>query len=177
MSGLKGCITSAKFTMKATVLRQNFASADSPVDIGAYYDVYQDPISGDISRKWTATDPDVPSATEEEILCMVEGIVDGGIRVAGTTERFTNIYENVDWARMTFSKNVLLSKRDRITNIRSVATGEVLWKEEETATYNPSTKVYTAVPTTFEILGVTPITNPFGNVTEYIALLQRAEIQ
>ena len=177
MSGLKGCITSAKFTMKATVLRQNFANAELPVDIGAYYDVYQDPISGDITRKWTSTDPDIPSSIEEEIFCMVEGIVDGGIRVAGTTERFTNIYENVDWAKMTFSKNVLISKRDRITNIRSVATGDVLWKEEETATYNPSTKEYTAQPTVFEVLGVTPITSPFGTVTENIALLQRAEVQ
>ena len=177
MSGLKGCITSARFTMKATVLRQNLPSADSPVDLGAYYEVGQEPISGEIIREWNDRDPDVPSATTEEIDCMAEGIVDGGIRVAGTTERFTNIYENVDFVRVTYPKNVLLSKRDRLTNIRNAQTGEVIWKEEETATYNSGTGLYTSRSTVFEVLGVTPITNPFGAVTEFIALCSRAEIQ
>lgn len=177
MSGLKGCLTSARFTMKATVLRQNFATASSPIDIGAYYDVKQDPISGAIIRNWTSSDPDILPAVQEDIVCMVEGIVDGGIRVAGTTERFTPIYENVDWARMTFPKSVTISKRDRITNIRNAQTDELIWKEEEVATYNSSTKAYTAPATVFEVLGVTPITDPTGRATEYIALLQRAETQ
>lgn len=177
MSGLKGCLTSARFTMVATVLRQNFPSADSPVDVGAYYEVVQDPISGEVKRTWTQSDPDVVTVMTEEIPCMVEGIVDGGIRVAGTTERFNAEYENIDWAKMTFPKSVHLSKRDRITNIRNAQTGEVLWKEEETATYNSTTKTYTAQPTIFEVLGVTPITNPWGAVTEYSALLQRADVQ
>lgn len=174
MSGLKGCLTSGKFTMLATILRQNFATADAPVNTGAYYEVQQDPISGAVKRNWVASDPDVVTVVTEDIPCMVEGIVDGGIRVAGTTERFSNVYENIDWARMTFPKNVMISKRDRITNVRNALTGEIIWKEEELSTLNSGQ--YSSPATTFDVLGVTPITNPYGQVTEYVALLQRAEV-
>jgi hypothetical protein len=98
---------------------------------------------------------------------MVRGITNGGIRVAGTTQRYTALYENIDWAVMTFPKSVVLTKRDRITSISNSA-GAVIWEEEE---------MDGRPPTVFMVMGSTPVIDPFGNHIENTCLLQRAQVQ
>jgi hypothetical protein len=50
---------------------------------------------------------------------MARGIIDGGIRVAGTTERWGETYVDIDYCRIEFPSRIILSKRDRVTNIRN----------------------------------------------------------
>jgi len=170
VSGLSGCILGSTYVMKATLLRQ-YATGTGQIN-PAYYQVKQDPISGEIIREWNDTDPDVPSQVAIDIPCMVEGIIDGGIRVAGTTERWGEHYDNIDWVRMEFPSSYIVTKRDRITNIRNAKTNQAIWVEEETAGTNG-----VMVPTIFEVIGVTPVTDPFGRNGQNLALLQRAEVQ
>lgn len=130
----------------------------------------QDPVSGAIFYIDPTDDPNTTVVEDGRLIgirCLVRGVIDGGIRVAGTTERFSDTYENVDWARMTFPAGVNINKRDRITNIRDLSQN-ILWREEE---------VPGGMATTFNVMGVTPIINPFGKHTENVALLQRAEVQ
>jgi hypothetical protein len=174
------CVTSARFNMRADILRlaTNPNPSDDPEDYGEWVE-YQDPITGDITRVWVPSqddNPDTPdvdeSFTAESIPCIVRGIVEGGVRAAGTTEEWGEIYQSIELVRMHFPANVVLSKRDRIVNIRT-ARGQVIWKEEEAGADTQG--VYKA--TVFEVLGVTPILDPFGNHVESYALLERAEIQ
>lgn len=132
----------------------------------------QDPDSGAILRRWM-DDPATPQIEGRGVLIrdvplMARGVIDGGIRVAGTTERFSETYENVDWVKATFGKGTSITKRDQITNIRNKRTGELLWREEE----------ITAAPATvFNVMGVTPVFDPFSRLVEYAVLLERAEVQ
>lgn len=164
------CLTSARFNMKADILRSEVERED-PEGSGQWI-ITHDPDSNEIIRKWQPYDegsatPDNPFTTLKSFKCMVRGIVDGGIRVAGTTERFGDLYEGVDYVRMWFPVRTPITRRDRITNIRD-KRGTILWREEERSDN---------APTVFSVVGVTPIIDPFGAHTENMALLERAEGQ
>ena len=175
-------MTGARFNMKADVLRQNQTSSTPTVDpddptYGEWVD-QQDPLTHEIVRIWVPAeeiedDPDTP-INERVILsinCIARGITDGGIRVAGTTERWGSDYESVDYVHMWFPANVIITKRDRVTNIRN-NKGVVIWKDEE---IDPDAEgLYRS--TVFEVTGVIPIPDPFGNHIENMALLERAEV-
>ena len=163
------CLVSAKFSMTATVLSQGPTAPTTPVTEGQWVNK-QDPDTGEIIRVWEEIDVDTeePGTQALRIVCMVRGVIDGGIRVAGTTERYTpkGVYDNVDYAKMNFPADVVLTKRDRITDVRN-SQGVTVWKEEE----------FDNRGTVFEVLGVTPILDPFGTHVENLALLKRAEVQ
>lgn len=166
------CLTSARFNMKADVLRQT-APDNTPIDQTGEWVSRQDPETGEIIRVWepntgTTDDPSTPADEGLETFnCIARGILDGGIRVAGTTERWNEIYDAVDYVRITFPARVRLSRRDRITNIRD-NKGNIIWREEERADQ---------APTVFEVTGITPVVDPFGRHIENMALLERADTQ
>lgn len=167
------CLTGARFNMEASVLHQEVDNPATIIDESGSWVNRQDPDSGEIIRVWlpaTPDDPDTPLVDEttfETFPCIARGIIDGGIRVAGTTERFDEMYEGVDFVRIQFPASVKLSRRDRVTNIRG-SNGEIIWREYD----QPD-----APPTVFNVNGATPIIDPFGNHMEYMVLLERAEIQ
>lgn len=128
------CLTSARYTMTAEIYDETVVQKDS----------------GAISRSW---DYDNPSTTVD---CQAHGIVDGGIRVAGSTERWEGKYQNVEWVHV--SCGIRVSKRQRIGKIKS-RTGNELYPN-----------------LVFDVLGCTPITDPFGQIIEYDILAARAEV-
>lgn len=155
--------------MTATVLRQgNYG--EGAVRAAGYWTNRQNQNTLEIERVWVNTDSDsVTSGIQEETFRLVaRGVVEGGIRVAGTTERYTptGVLDSADYVVIQFGPNVELSKRDRVYNIKG-SNGLLIWKEEE----------YDGAATVFEVLGVTPIVDPFGRHIENHALLQRAEVQ
>lgn len=163
------CISSARFNMTATVLRQG-DYGEPTVEQAGYWTERQNPITLEIERVWVADDTDLVTAGVQEgtFKCIARGIVEGGIRVAGTTERITpsGVIDSADYVQLQFGPNVEISKRDRVYNIKS-SNGLLVWKEEE----------HNGAATIFEVLGVTPIIDPFGRHVENHALLQRAEVQ
>ena len=166
------CLLSARYVLKADILRQS--ESGEPVNLseqGSWQDD-QDPLTGAPIRVWVPlTDDSDPSApTVYSIDCMANGIIDGGIRVAGTTERFEADYQSIDYVRMFFGPQHILTKRDRVTNIRNKMTGQIIWMDEELDAVNG---LYQA--TVFDVDGVTPIVNPFGRHIENFANLKRAE--
>ncbi|QGH76362.1 hypothetical protein SEA_DAUBENSKI_54 [Streptomyces phage Daubenski] len=160
------CLLSSRFNMRATVLRQ--VGTNPQENPGGHWTTQQDPETGDIIRVWVPDeDADEPGDQTLVIKCMVRGVTNGGIRVAGTTQRYSEVYENIDWATLVFPRSVTLSKRDRITNV-SNGKGEIIWREEE---------IEGSPPTVFLVMGVTPVVDPFGNHVENTALIQRAQVQ
>lgn len=176
------CLSSASFTMKADILRQT-TGLSTPTAAGDWQD-FQDPVTLEIIRKWIPIG-DNPSTPGNEgtllgvLPCSARGIIDGGIRVAGTTERWGETYIDIDYVRIEFPTSYILTKRDRITNIRD-PKGHILWLEEEIppedADANPDTPK-TFRSTVFDVLGVTPVLGPFNTHMKNVAMLQRAEVQ
>lgn len=180
------CLTAGRMTMTATLLHQNnqTGSVVGDIDLEEYgqWVRSQDPLTHEIVRVWEPiTDvfpgPDGQPGTSDDvevnrsIPCIARGIVDGGIRVAGTTERFGDSYENIDFVKMWVPAGVRISKRDRVTNIRD-PRGNIQWRDEEFADpYNPND-----IPraTVFDVNGVTPLFNAFNRHTESFVLLQRS---
>lgn len=191
-----GCLTGARFTMKATLLHQNDNYNPYPVDPDLYgeWTDSQDPLTGEVVRIWVpyrnpGTDnPNTPEVdpTILEIPCIARGIVDGGIRVAGTTEWFGNQdYRNIDFVKMWIPPHINISKRDRITNIKD-ANGRIMWVNEEFMPASPTKPVDLSDPTTynesvkatlFNVNGVTPLFNAFNRPVENFVLLENAEVQ
>lgn len=165
------CITSARFNMKADILRPVDSITDLDNLENGEWISSQDVITGDIVRVWRPLDnPNTIGAdpTFGTINCIARGIVDGGIRVAGTTERFEKEYLNIDFVKMWVSSRTLITKRDRITNIRSKA-GVIIWRDEEFEGGTPRATV-------FNVNGVTPLFDAFNKHVENFVLLERAEI-
>lgn len=182
-----GCITSNKYEQTATLLRQGY-HPDDPV-IGSddilpegstttgNYVTKQDPITGEIIRVWEPApsgvedDPGTEGVNESHFTfeCQARGIMTGGLNTQGTAERWTSkgTYENVDFVEMQVAPEVVITKRDKVTNIRN-SRGEIVWREEEYGTMSP---------TVFDVRGVMPSLDPFGSLVEWYVLLERSEIQ
>lgn len=170
------CLTGARFTMNAEVLSWVGTDATGPIidpPTEGEWVTWQDPITGEIYNRWEPTEdiPDDPLTPEVEttfktIPCVARGIVDGGIRVAGTTERFGDSYENIDFVKLWVPSNIRLSKRDRVTNIRSKRGGKVIWVDEE---WEDGIR-----PTVFNVNGVTPLFDAMNRHVENFVLLERA---
>ncbi len=167
-----GCLLSARYVLQADILRQSLAGDPVNLSEEGEWVEDQDPLTGAPIRLWKPlTDDSDPNAPKVySIDCMANGIIDGGIRVAGTTERFEADYKNIDYVRMFFGPQHILTKRDRVTNIRNKATGQVIWSDEEN---NFTSGVPKA--TVFDVDGVTPIVNHRGRHVENFANLKKAE--
>lgn len=160
------CVTGAKFNMVATVLSQGVTEPNVTND--GYWVERQNPDTGEIERVWVVdTDPVTPGDQIMEVPCMVKAVLGSGMGIAGQ-ERINNdgVYQKLDSARMWFPANYVITDRDRVTNIKN-QDGIVLWKEEE----------FDNAPTIFDVVGVAPITDPFGNLMEQVAILKRSEVQ
>lgn len=164
------CLTSAAYNMKADILRQGDDNPETPEYDGTWV-TRQDPDSGEIVREWQPNDKTVggdnSSSVLEDFKCIARGFLNSGLRGAGTTERFSELYEGVDYVSMKYSPSVKISKRDRITNIRDLK-GNIIWVEEERSDL---------APTIFNVAGVVPVIDAFGKHIENVALLERAEDQ
>lgn len=170
-------LTAHRMNMIAMVLRQGAAPpGDINEDLYGSWVNHQDPLTGQIVRLWEPfeTIPDDPETPADEtqylnIRCMARGIVDGGIRVAGTTERWVaGEFSNVDFVRLWTPPGIVLSKRDRVTNIRS-RNGQVLyWIDEESPGASPKATV-------FNVNGTTPLFDALNRHVENVSLLERAE--
>lgn len=164
------CITGTRFTMNAEVLRWNAITEGTEEDVTeGHWESYQDPITGEIRNDWIPGTPDNPSIPGDQstvlrtIDCLARGIVDGGIRVAGSTERFGDEYTNVEYVKLWTPARTRITKRDRITNIRAKRGGDVVWTDEDGA------------PVVFNVNGVTPLFDAFNRHVENYVMLERAE--
>lgn len=185
----KACIFGAKHSMKADILKSLYFDDSNegdtpppPQDAGlGHWNYHQDPDSGAIEKTWVGVVPDDPTTPDIDessadyqlagVPCEIRGIMDGGIRVAGTTQRFSDIYENVEWVKGTFGVGVDIAKGDRVTNIRN-QNGVLIWRNEENRGVGQANGA-----TVFNVMGVTPVLDPFGQLMEWSALMQRAEVQ
>lgn len=185
--------TDAKYDQTAKLLRQGYdpsmavTEADeiliNPEDAEAkgQFVIEQHPVTGEYIRRWKPAEVDIPGDIDGDFgaqslgtqpftfKCQARSIITGGLNSQGTTQRWTSsgLYENVDYVELQVPRDVIVTKRDRITNITN-SRGEIVWREEEHGTFEP---------TVFTVRGVAPSLDPFGSLMEWFILLERSEIQ
>lgn len=117
----------------------------------------QDPDTGEIVRSWMFY---------KTVNCHAKGVISNSATSRSSDKQvFSTKYIN-DQVIQVRTLDRLIS-REKITNIRDSA-GNVIWRE---ANYPNET------PTVFEVIGTTPITDPFGQSIGYSTSMKRSENQ
>jgi hypothetical protein len=118
--------------------------------------------TGQVIRWWEIAKD--KKGNPREISCIARGVTGGGIRVVGSTERWGGgEYSDVEWVKLWTRE--MVTKRDRIGNIRSKGRKVSDWRQGQG-------ELDFIV---FDVLGGTPIQDPFGRLVEYDVLLTRSE--
>jgi hypothetical protein len=126
------------------------------LDVYKQFDL-QDPNTGAIKKEWQF-DRTVP--------CSAKGIISNSSSSrTGDRQIMSNKYTNDQMLQIRTSEKITL--REKITNIRDL-DGTVIWEELNF----PSN-----TPTVFELMGITPMTDPFGSVLGYNSTVKRSENQ
>lgn len=126
------------------------------MDIYKQFDI-QNPDTGAIVKEWNYY---------KTLDCHAKGVITNSATTrSGDKQIFSNKYNNEQVIQVRTSER--LTTREKITNIRD-SNEEAIWTE---LNYPSDT------PTVFEIIGTTPITDPFGEVLAYNSTLKRSENQ
>jgi len=97
--------------------------------------------------------------------CYARGVITENRNRSNDSQKFSNKYSNNQYIEVRTSER--LTARDKVKNIVDV-NGKPIWYE---LNYPNDTD------TVFDVVGTTPIAEPFGNVVGYNSSLQRAENQ
>ena len=125
----------------------------------------------DVYRQSEIQDPDTGAIVKEwnyykTLACHAKGIISNTATTgSGNRQTFSNKYIDDQIVQIRTSEK--LTAREKVTNIRD-SENNVIW--EEINYPNDS-------PTVFEVVGTTPMTDPFGRVIAYNSSLKRSENQ
>jgi hypothetical protein len=125
----------------------------------------------DVYRQYEAQDLDTGAIIREwsyykTVPCHVKGVISNSATTRSSDKQlFSNKYINDQVVQVrTIEK---LTIREKVTNIRD-SQGNTIWTE---INYPSET------PTVFEVMGTTPVTDPFGRVIGYNSAMKRSENQ
>lgn len=117
----------------------------------------QDPDTGAIVKQWNYY---------KTIDCHAKGIISNSATTRSSDKQImSNKYSNDQVIQIRTLERVLF--REKVTNIRN-KDGLVIWSE---------INFPTETPTVFEVMGSTPITDPFGEVIAWNTTMKRSENQ
>lgn len=126
------------------------------VDLYVQYDL-QDPETGSINKEWQYF---------KTIDCSAKGVVSNSTSTrANDRQQLSNRYTLEQFIQMRTIEKITV--RHKLTNIRN-KDGEYIWTE---------LNYPTETPTVFEVVGVTPINDPFGTNIGYNITAKRSENQ
>ena len=98
--------------------------------------------------------------------CHAKGVISNSATTRTSDKQVMSNKYSIDQV-IQVRTDVKLSLREKISNIRT-SDGTVIWQELD---YPNET------PTVFEVMGTTPITDPFGAIIGYNSSLKRSEVQ
>ena len=117
----------------------------------------QDADTGAIKREWNY---------HRTLDCHAKGVISNSATTRSSDKQvFSNKYMNDQIIQVLTSEK--LTMREKVTNVRDAA-GNVIWAEANFPT---------ETPTVFEVIGTTPVTDPFGNVIAFNSSMKRSENQ
>jgi len=117
----------------------------------------QDSYTGAIKREWLYY---------KTIDCHAKGVISNSATTRSSDKQiFDNRYINDQMIQVRTAERI--SSKEKVTNIKN-ADGSYIWTEQN---FPDET------PTVFEVVGTTPITDPFGRTIGYNSALKRSENQ
>ena len=117
----------------------------------------QDSDTGALRKEWTYY---------KTLDCHAKGVISNSATTRSSDKQiFSNKYQNDQMIQVRTAER--LTSREKVTNIRN-AEGLYIWTE---------INFPTETPTVFEVIGTTPITDPFGRVVGYNTAMKRSENQ
>lgn len=125
----------------------------------------------DLYRQHDTQNPDTGAILKEwnyvsTISCHAKGFISNSSTSRnGDRQSFDNRYKNEQLIEIRTNEKITI--REKITNIRN-SEGIVIWEELDYPTNTP---------TVFEVVGCTPVTDPFGNIMAYNSTVRRSENQ
>lgn len=125
----------------------------------------------DVYRQFDTQDEDTGAIVKEwhyykSVACHAKGVVSNSSTTrSGDRQIFDNRYTNDQTIQVRTAERI--TAREKITNIRD-SDGNVIWVE---------INFPTDTPTVFEVMGNTPLTDPFGRVVAYNSTMKRSENQ
>jgi hypothetical protein len=128
-------------------------------------------MSLDVYRQFDLQDPDTGALKKEwsyhrTVPCHAKGIISNSATTRSSDKQvFSNKYVNDQTIQVRTSEKLTI--REKITNICD-SSGNPIWVE---------LNYPTDTPTVFEVVGTTPITDPFGKVIGYNSTVSRSENQ
>lgn len=118
---------------------------------------FQDPDTGEIKKEWQYY---------KTVPCHAKGIIsNSATRGNGDVQTISNRYTNEQLIEVRTHEK--LSIREKVTNIMN-SSGQQIWTEINDPTNSP---------TVFEMIGTTPMTDPFGDIVAYNSIMKRSENQ
>lgn len=129
------------------------------------------PMVMDVYKPFDSQDPDTGSIKKEwhfdrTVPCSAKGIItNSSSSRSGDKQMLSNKYTNEQTLQIRTSEKINL--REKVTNIRDLE-GNVVWEE---------LNFPTNTPTVYELMGITPMTDPFGGVVGYNSTVKRSENQ
>ena len=129
------------------------------------------PMLIDIYRQFETQDPETGSLKKEwqfnrTIAWSAKGTISNSTATrSGDKQAFSNKYANEQMLQVRTTTKLIFS--EKITNVRNL-DGTVIWEEINF----PSN-----TPTVFEVMGITPITEPMGWIIGYNTTVKRSENQ
>ena len=125
----------------------------------------------DVYRQFDSQNPDTGAIIKEwhyykTLPCHAKGVISNSATArSGDRQSFSNKYNNEQVIQIKTVEKITL--REKITNITD-KNNNVIWEE---------LNFPTNTPTVFEVVGTTPVTDPFGTVIAYNSVLKRSENQ
>ena len=125
----------------------------------------------DVYRQLDAQDSDTGALRKEwmyhrTVDCHVKGVISNSATTRSSDRQvFDNKYQNEQVIQVRTAERLIA--REKVTNIRNM-DGVYVWTE---------INFPTETPTVFEVVGTTPITDPFGRVVGYNTAMKRSENQ
>lgn len=125
----------------------------------------------DVYRQFDTQNPDTGAIVREwqyykTVDCHAKGVVSNSATTRSSDKQiFDNRYTNDQIIQVRTAERI--TTREKVTNVRDMH-GNVIWVE---------INFPTETPTVFEVMGTTPITDPFGSVLAYNSSMKRSENQ
>lgn len=125
----------------------------------------------DVYRQFDTQNEDTGAIVREwhyykTVDCHAKGVISNSATTRSSDKQiFDNKYTNDQIIQVRTSERI--TTREKVTNIRDTY-GNVIWTE---------INFPTDTPTVFEVMGTTPITDPFGRVLAYNSSMKRSENQ
>lgn len=162
------CFTNAKFTMVANIIRNYTENVYDPSNIGGYKTIY-DELTGEVSDIYVEADL-IPNDGKNEVTLSVPCLVTPSYTVSQANDLQYKGTRIIDTERliMKVASRYHLYTTDRVTDIRT-KTGELIFEDDQ----RPRSNAGGSSPAVYNIVGVLPVTDPFGTVVERQVQLEK----